>query len=251
MVRRLARRLIDVDLLKQAAELLKYQVDNRLEGVAKAQVATDLAAVYLMDRQPEAALQALWGSRTTLLPTAMNAERRALEARALMSLGRYDHALELLESDNGQAAREVRADVFWKQEKWAQAAALYEARLGERYKDTATALTPDEEARLLRAGVGYSLGRDAGALARLSRNWQPFVARAQNANGLRIALDGLDGMSGGAAAGDFAALASGVDTFNGWVTAMKANIRQRTGGNRPAAPARPAQAAPAPARPAA
>lgn len=251
MVRRLARRLIDVDLLKQAAELLKYQVENRLEGVAKASVATDLAAVYLMDRQPEAALQALWGSRTTLLPAAMTAERRALEARALLNLGRYDHALELLEADNSPAAREVRADVFWKQEKWPQAAALYEARLGERWKDTATALTPDEEARLLRAGVGYSLGRDAGALARLSRNYQPFVARARNANGLRIALDGLDGMGGSAAPGDFAALAAGVDTFNGWVTAMKANIREKTGGNRPAAPARPAQSAAAPARPAA
>lgn len=251
MVRRLARRLIDVDLLKQAAELLKYQVDNRLEGVAKAQVATDLAAVYLMDRQPEAALQALWGSRTTLLPTAMNTERRALEARALMDLGRFDHALELLDSDNGPAAREVRADIFWKQEKWAQAAGLYEARLGERYKDTATPLAPEEEARLLRAGIGYSLGRDAGALARLSRNYQPFVARARNADGLRIALDGLDGMGGTATPGDFAALAAGVDTFNGWVTAMKSDIKKKTGGNRPAAPARPAQPAAAPARPAA
>lgn len=69
MVRRLSRRLVDVDLLDQAAELLKYQVDNRLEGVAKAQVATDLAAIYLMDRQPEPALQAIWNSRTTILPT--------------------------------------------------------------------------------------------------------------------------------------------------------------------------------------
>src|SRR5690606_34813543 len=78
MVRRLARRLVDVDLPDQAAELLKHQVDARLEGVAKAQVATDLARVYLMDRQPEAALQAIWGSRSTLLPSALNAERRAL-----------------------------------------------------------------------------------------------------------------------------------------------------------------------------
>eukprot|EP01035_Chromulina_nebulosa_P014539 gene14539-19241_t len=49
MVRRLARRLVDVDLLDQAAELLKYQVDNRLEGVAKAQVATTLATSILID----------------------------------------------------------------------------------------------------------------------------------------------------------------------------------------------------------
>src|SRR5690606_27170912 len=145
MVRRLSRRLIDVDLLDQAAELLKHQVDERLEGVAKAQVATNLATVYLMDRQPEKALQAIWGSRTTLLPAALNTERRSLEARALMDLGRYDHALEVLGTDNGPAARDVRAEVFWKQQNWAGAARLYDQRLGDRYKNTAAPLTAEEE----------------------------------------------------------------------------------------------------------
>ncbi|MFN3931029.1 MAG: tetratricopeptide repeat protein [Brevundimonas sp.] len=248
MVRRLARRLVDVDLLDQAAELLKYQVDNRLEGVAKAQVATDLATVYLMDRQPEAALQAIWSSRTTLLPTPLNAERRALEARALTELGRYDHALEVLGSDATPEARDVRAEVLWKQEKWAGAAAIYEARLGDRFKDPAP-LTADEEARLIRAGVGYSLGRDAGALARLSRNYRPFIAGARAKSALSIALD--TGHGGGPDVGDFAALSASADTFAGWVSTMKADLRRKTGGDRPAAPARPQAAAAAPARPAA
>ncbi len=237
MVRRLARRLVDVDLLDQAAELLKYQVDNRLEGVAKAQVATELAAVYLMDRQPEPALQALWNSRTTILPTALNSERRALEARALMELGRFDHALEVLGSDASPQAREVRAEVFWKQRNWAPAAALYEALLGDRFSNPA-ALTVTEEARLVRAGVGYSLGEDSAALSRLSRNYRPFVAGARAKTALSIALD--DGAGGGASSGDFAALAASADTFAGWVAAMKAELRTKTGGNRPAAPARPA-----------
>ena len=163
----LARRLVDVDLLDQAAELLKYQVDNRLDGVAKAQVATDLAAIYLMDRQPEAALQAIWSSRNTLLPTAMNTERRALEARALMELGRYDHALEVLGNDANPAARDVRAEIFWKQENWAAAAAMYEQRLGDRFKDPAP-LSAEDESRLIRAGVAYSLAGDSAGLSRLS-----------------------------------------------------------------------------------
>ncbi len=244
MVRRLARRLVDVDLLDQAAELLKYQVDNRLEGVAKAQVATDLATVYLMDRQPEAALQAIWSSRTTLLPNALNAERRALEARALAGLGRYDHALEVLGTDASPEGRDVRAEVLWKQEKWTEAAAIYESRLGDRFKDPA-ALSLDEEARLIRAGVGYSLGRDAGSLTRLSRNYRPFVAGARAKTALSIALDAGEG---GASAGDFAGLAASADTFAGWVSTMKTELRQKTGGNRSAPPARPQAAAAAPAR---
>ena len=40
MIRKLADRLVAVDLLGQAAELLQHQVDHRLQGAARAQVAT-------------------------------------------------------------------------------------------------------------------------------------------------------------------------------------------------------------------
>ena len=231
MVRRLSRRLIDVDLLPQAAELLKHQVDERLEGVAKAQVATNLATVYLMDRQPEKALQAIWSSRTTLLPTALNTERRALEARALMELGRYDHALETLGTDNNPEAQTVRAEIFWKQQNYAAAAKLYEARLGDRFKDTATPLSADEESRVIRAGIGYSLGRDNAALGRLSRNYAPFVERARSKGAMQIALDTLNGMDGISGATTFAGLTASADTFAGWVASAKEDFRKQTGGN--------------------
>ena len=40
MIRRLADRLVSVDLLYQASELLQHQIDNRLQGAARSQVAT-------------------------------------------------------------------------------------------------------------------------------------------------------------------------------------------------------------------
>lgn len=247
MVRRLARRLIDVDLLDQAAELLKYQAENRLDGVARAQVSTNLATVYLMNRQPEQALQAIWSSRTTLLPTAMNAERRALEARALMELGRYDHALEVLGKDASPAARDVRAEILWKQQQWGAAAALYEQQLGNRYRDAVIPLTADEESRLIRAGVGYSLAQDSASLNRLSRNYSGFADGARASGAIRIALAGLDGADGSGRPQDFAALSAGADTYAGWIAQTKAQFRERTtaqktGGDRPA-PARPQAAA--------
>jgi hypothetical protein len=126
--------------------------------------------------------------------------------------------------------------VFWKQRNWAPAAAIYEALLGDRFR-TPTALTAVDEARLVRAGVGYSLGDDSAALTRLSRNYQGFVAGARAKTALSIAL--ADGTGGGVSPGDFAGLAASADTFTGWVAAMKAELRTKTGGNRPAAPARP------------
>lgn len=226
MVRRLARRLVDVDLLVPAAELLKHQVDERLDGVAKAQVATDLANIYLMNREAEKALQAIWSSRTTLLPTALNAERRAVEARALMELGRYDHALELLETDRSFAADEVRAEVLWKQQKYGEAAAVYDRLLGDRWREDG-ALSPADESRLIRAGVGYSLTSAAPELRRLSSNYARFVEGARAAPALRIALSlGVPD----ATPGDFAAVAGRADTFAGWVQSVKEDLRERTGG---------------------
>jgi len=46
MIRRLADRLVSVDLLQQATDLLKHQVDNRLQGAARAQVAARLAGAH-------------------------------------------------------------------------------------------------------------------------------------------------------------------------------------------------------------
>jgi Tfp pilus assembly protein PilF len=45
MIRRLADRLVSVDLLDQAAELLQHQMDHRLVGAARAQVASRLAII--------------------------------------------------------------------------------------------------------------------------------------------------------------------------------------------------------------
>src|SRR5262249_15484009 len=114
MVRLLSGRLVHVDLLEQAAQLLQHQVDERLQGVGKAQVAADLAAIYLMDSQPERALVAINASRQPNIPTPLLAQRRILEARAFLGLGRLDNAVELVERDRGEDAQRVRAEAAWR-----------------------------------------------------------------------------------------------------------------------------------------
>ncbi len=52
VVRRLADRLVGLDLLDSAAELLRYQVDKRLTGQARSAVAARLAMILLMDGKP-------------------------------------------------------------------------------------------------------------------------------------------------------------------------------------------------------
>ena len=59
MIRKLAERLVSVDLLEQAAALLIHQVEFRVDGETKAEVGANLAVIRLLDRRPEAALEAL------------------------------------------------------------------------------------------------------------------------------------------------------------------------------------------------
>lgn len=247
MVRRIVKRLVDVDLLPQAADLLKYQAENRLDGVPKAQVSTDLAVIYLMDRKPEQALEAINASRTTVLPTALSAERRLVEARAWTSLGRFDGALEIIERDSGKDAADLRAEILWKQKNWAAAGPLFEKSLGERFKNP-TPLSTDEEGRLLRAGVAYSLAGDEGALLRLQTRYGGFYEKANNPEALRIALSGAP--SGRLSVADFGRVSADNEVFAGWVEKMKGRFKTRAapvGGGKPAAPAtapaRQAQAA--------
>jgi tetratricopeptide (TPR) repeat protein len=243
MVRKLVRRLVDVDLLDQAAELLKYQVDNRLDGVPKAQVAADLALIYLMDKKPEQAIQAINSSRTTILPAALNAQRRLIEARAWAGVGRYDSALEILDKDASKDAQELRAEITWKQKSWAAAGPLYEKGLGDRYK-TATPLTAEEEGRLLRAGVAFSLAGDDAALTRLRGQYQGFVDGAHNPDALRIALAGMS--SGRLSVADFGRVSADNEVFSGWVDKMKAKFREPRAAAPAKAAAPPAKRAEAP-----
>src|SRR5690606_37009587 len=96
MIRNLARRLVRVDLLPQAAELLQYQLDNRLRGVARTQIAADLAVIYLADRKPQEAIRVLNDTRLPDLPESLVRQRRILEARAMIDGGRDQLALDLL-----------------------------------------------------------------------------------------------------------------------------------------------------------
>jgi len=222
MVRRLTRRLVDVDLLPQAEQLLQYQVDKRLDGVPKAQVATDLAVIYLMDHKPEDALNAINGSRTTILPSALNLQRRIVDARALTGVGQYDTALEMLGADGSPDATDARSEIDWRQKNWPAAGALFEKILGDRYKLPGP-LASEQEGQLLRAAVAYSLAADDASLARLRARWTPFVAASRNPDALRVALSGLN--DGEVSPANFSRLAADNQVFSGWVAKMKDRFR--------------------------
>lgn len=177
MVRFLTKRLVEVDLLDQATELLRHQVDNRLKGAARAQIAADLGALYLMDRKPEEALRVLNQTRQASLPSTLERQRNIVEARALTASGRPDLALELVRNMRGNDVDRLRADTFWAAQSWRDAGEQLEAMLGSRWSDT-IALESGERRDILRAGIAYSLAGDQLSLNRLQTKYIQKMANS-------------------------------------------------------------------------
>ena len=123
------------------------------------------------------------------MPTALNARRRLIEARAHLALGRYDNALELLQGDKTSEASGIRAEIAWKQKNWPRPAACSKRQLGDRWKNPAP-LTGDEQGRLVRAGTAYSLVGDDKALARLRDHYGKL---ADAGHGAQCGEGGLGG----------------------------------------------------------
>ena len=171
MIRRLADRLVSVDLLPQAAELLQHQVDNRLQGAARAHVATRLAVIYLMDRKPDRAQAVLRATRSAELNTDLRQLRLLLEARALSDIGRHELALEVIGNIDNREAIRLRADILWAARRYAESSEQIEVLHGERWKDFAP-LSDVERGDILRAAIGYALSGDHIGIGRLREKYE-------------------------------------------------------------------------------
>lgn len=191
MVRRVAERLVAVDLLDPAAQMLQHQVDNRsMPAQAKAQIASDLAVIYLMGRRHEEALRTLRATRVTGLSASLVNERRLLEARAMAGIGRADHALELIGDDDSAPARRLRADIAWEQRDWPGAARGLEAVLGARWRDEAP-LSEIDARDVMRAAIAYALAGDSASLERIEARYSAAMAQTRHRGGFDLVTSEL------------------------------------------------------------
>jgi tetratricopeptide (TPR) repeat protein len=243
MIRGLADRLVSFDLLPQAAELLQHQADNRLEGFARAQVATDLAAIYLMDRRPEQALKALDESRQTQLPEALNQQRRLLMAAGLSQTGRSEQALEILSEVDGPDAARLTADIHWRSQDWSAAAAALDAVLPA----PGVALSPERALDVLRAGAARALAGDVQGLTALQARYGSAMAATTEGDAFAAMTPPRPGAPGDLeqavrAAGDTSAYERLLQRARRGAQAVA------QGGATTPAPGRPRDGAPAPTR---
>jgi hypothetical protein len=122
MIRKLADRLVSIDLLDQAITLLERQIEFRVTGIERARIGSRLALVHLLNRAPQQAINVLRETSVPDAPPDLQAQRRRLEARALADLERPADAIMLLGADTTAETKQLRAEIFWRSQDWANAA---------------------------------------------------------------------------------------------------------------------------------
>ena len=162
----IAKRLVKLDLLDQAAQLLYHQITYRLHGAKRVKSADNLAIIYIMDKRPNEAIAVLDTTDKDNTNFAEHEYRIRLRAKALISLGKYDDALTYLKDDLSQDAEILRKEALFKAEYWQQ----YIEQINLDFGNIVSRLDSDKSAAqdLLRLAISYYMLNDHDSLALLS-----------------------------------------------------------------------------------
>jgi hypothetical protein len=247
MIRRLADRLVALDLLTEAADLLQHQVDNRLTGASKAVVAGRLALIHLMNRQPARAYQTLKESRAADLPTEVKRSRALLEARALSDLSRTDLAVELVEAESGPDVERLRADILWQGRRWREAAEVFERIIGDRWQGPEP-LDERTRADVMRAAIAYGLAEEDLALERMRAKFSGKMADSQDARSFALVTSHKAGL-GSADYREVARSVASADTLADFLAEYRQRYPDMPRAPLRSGPSTPPQPEPAPVAP--
>ncbi len=187
--RNLAERLVSIDLLEQAANLLDEQLKNGLKGEERMRVGARLAAIRLLDQKPEAAIATLDSSQAEMPDNAdakqLLNERRLLRARALSQQGKYDAALGLLENNESVPARILKADITMRAQRWPEAAKALLEVIGPPPK-AGDLLTEEQAGWLVNCAIALSLAEDRAGIDRLAIDYGAAMAGTSQKDMFRV-----------------------------------------------------------------
>ena len=122
IIRRLADRLVAVDLLPRAYSLLQNQLRfGRLSGKERAAVGTRLALISLFEDKNIDALDFLDQTQSADIDATLEAQRKIIRAKTLSNLDRDEEAIDLLRDDYSKNALLLKSEIYWNAGMWNEA----------------------------------------------------------------------------------------------------------------------------------
>lgn len=123
IIQRLADRLVAVDLVERAADLLNTLLNSaNLSVENRARIGARLAIINLFNQHPAQAIEILKKTYSENLSPETSNPRRVIRARALSEIGKTDDALALLADDYSRTALLHKFKLYWDGGRWADAA---------------------------------------------------------------------------------------------------------------------------------
>ena len=220
-IEKLAERMVNADLLGRAGALLDDLVTHHLQGDKKAEIAIRLAAIRLLDGNPEAAMKALDTAQNTLneITAASAASPQApkpdpekqrqiklLAARALSMMKKTDDAINILEAMPGDPdVNKLRTDIAWSAGRWEDAATSLNDLIVSEDITGVKPLTDYQRDLILNRAIALNLSNNRVALSNLRDRYAPMMATTDRAKmfdvvtrerrpdmiGSRQAIDGM------------------------------------------------------------
>ncbi|CAK0757806.1 TPR_REGION domain-containing protein [Azospirillaceae bacterium] len=225
VVRQLAERLVEIDLLPNAADLLAHQVRHRLSGLSKAEVGARLASIRLLDGKPDLALEALDMTEIPGLPQELIENRRLFQARALADLQRNEEALRVLSKDDTQKANLLRVEIAWRSQRWFDAAGALAKVIGPP-PSKGVKLSAETAQLVLNRAVAMALAGDVTGVEQIRSEFAVAMAETAYGPAFRV-LTSPEQVGGGSA--DLASIKSRVaevDAFQNFLKSYKGNTRR-------------------------
>lgn len=153
LVNHLADRLAAAGLYARAAELLQYQLTQRVQDIAQGPLSVKVATLHILAGRPDRALATFRDTDRVPYPADMLYDRRRIGAVALHLLGQTAEALSVLQ-DVPDGSR-IASEIYWKAQDWNSLVALEPALPG------AGPLSEVAQATVLRHAIALAmLGRE-------------------------------------------------------------------------------------------
>ncbi len=167
MIRKLADRLVGVDLLDRAATLLNSQVRFRLQGLEKARVGAQLALVHILDRKYQEALQVLDETAVPDMPDPLRIQRRHLRAKGLLGTDNREQTLAVLKGDKTLDGELLLSEVYWTARNWNNAAQSLQRLIRLSQAKPGGALDAKQASHVLNYAIALTLSGNERALSRV------------------------------------------------------------------------------------
>ncbi|MEM7617336.1 MAG: hypothetical protein AAF195_03025, partial [Pseudomonadota bacterium] len=173
IINKLVEILIEIDLLDRAAGILEHQIKFRLSKEDQIFAGITLAEIYINDRHPQKAIEALDKTAQDNQPIDIEIKRGLLMARALIKDKKFADAEELLKGLPTEEADFLQLDLYWNEQNWQGIIDVLEPLY--EIKDTPKPLSKFHSDGLIKLAIAYNFVGSPDKLEYLNDTYQDLI----------------------------------------------------------------------------